>query len=152
MFEYSITAIGGDHEAAVHEALTALGFSSITIKKQMPFESYLETLDTAPVAGLSDAMFCWFQSWGCNGGDVSTECCAREACNSDVPRELAKSVFSAIADYSKSRFDAARLVRDAMAKCLESPCIVEEESDEMLDCDGDCVGCKRACADRIQQK
>lgn len=119
MLEYTITMRGSDDaEGAIREALDALGCVNIEIKSQMPFDDYLKTLGASPVEGLTREMNNWFHSWGNGGGDYSTESCARDACSSNVPRKLAEDVYDAIADYSKTPYEAAELVSDAMFDCL----------------------------------
>lgn len=116
---YAITASINMDEEAIRDALAALGFVDIRIEQVISIDEYLTTLSSEPVEGLADTVSNWFRQWGNGGGDYSTECCARDACNTDVPTELAESIYSSIADYSKTPNQAIELIRDALDECLE---------------------------------
>lgn len=119
MAEYAITALGTAKVEDINAALAALGLKDIIVKEHETLEDYLSTLSEKPVKGLADEVSNWFRSWGNGGGDYSTETCARNACNSDIPRELAESIYSEIADYSKTAFEALELIQDAISESLD---------------------------------
>lgn len=119
MAEYVITALGCANADDIKSALAALGMTDIVVKEHETFENYLATLSDKPVKGLADEVSNWFRSWGNGGGDYSTETCARNACNSDIPRELADNIYGEIADYSKTAFEALELIQDAISESLD---------------------------------
>ena len=119
MAEYAITALGAAKVEDINAALAALGLKDIIVKEHEALEDYLSTLSEKPVKGLADEVSNWFRSWGNGGGDYSTETCARNACNSDIPRELAESIYGEIADYSKTAFEALELIQDAISESLD---------------------------------
>lgn len=119
MAEYAITALGTAKAEDINAALAALGLKDIIVKEHETLEDYLSALSEKPVKGLADEVSNWFRSWGNGGGDYSTETCARNACNSDIPRELAESIYGEIADYSKTAFEALELIQDAISESLD---------------------------------
>lgn len=117
---YEIVVVGpADLSNVLRTALNRAGVDVISMRSAPDFDAWVDTLPDVPVPGLAAAVSAWFSSWGNGGGDVSTETCAQSACVSDHPRELAQAIYDEIAGYSKSPFDTAVLVMDALQAHLE---------------------------------
>jgi len=132
-FDYMITATGdGVRSDTIKALLEHANLEKVEIQSQVSFDDFLKTLPEAPVPGLANACCDWLQHWGNGGGDYSTEKCAKSACTTDNPRELAQAVYDSIRDYSKTPFEAAALVEnifsDAIGDAPELEPIQEEGS------------------------
>lgn len=122
-YDYSISAIGGVvEEAQITEALEKLGFSQIVVEKLMNFDAYVESLPNTSIEGLTTRCDDWIRCWGIGGGDVSTETVLREACDRDKsnnPQILARALYEAIVDYTRTGFEASGFVSTIIKSCLK---------------------------------
>jgi len=103
--------------------LEAAGITEIKIRTLPQYDDWLGNLPTENIPGLSNACLEWIHDWGNGGGDSSSEDCITDAVKvlkSNVPVKLADAVYNSIADYSKSKFDAAGLTIEMITGCMEN--------------------------------
>jgi len=125
------------NEPFVAEKFTAMlesaNFEDILIKTCPDFNEWINRLPTEPIIGLGEACREWIRYWGIGGGDCSTEDQIKSAIgslapNDDVPKRLADAMYSNIANYSKTAFEASVLIMDIITDCL-AECESESKED-----------------------
>ena len=115
--------------------LTAAGMTDITVRSLPHYGEWLAGLPSASIVGLNEACREWIRHWGNGGGDSGSETCVSEALTesgSDVPAEIAESVYNSIAGYSKTEFDAAGLTMELVCGCMDELRESEAASDENI--------------------
>lgn len=124
---------GSVDEKFIRELLGKHGLHVKSVRDIVSFDDWLELLPDHDVPGLANKVLEWFEAWGMGGGDYSTEVCAEDACTCDNPRQLARSIYDAIANYAQSDFDAQELVMDAIDDCLYELANTPKEGEEYDD-------------------
>jgi hypothetical protein len=119
----SITALAknkADAERA-KKLLEGINLEQVLMETCSCYSDWLETLSEEPISGLAEACRSWIHHWGQGGGDCSTEDQIKSAIDdleSDSPKGLADAMYCAVAEYSKTPFEASVLVMDIMNECL----------------------------------
>lgn len=111
---YCITGIGSLDINELIDSLRKLGLKDFHFNESTSLEAYIHSLPGISLPGFADKISDWIRTWGNGGGDYSTECCIRDACNAADDnisvKELAKVINGEIADYSKAKHEAASLI------------------------------------------
>lgn len=85
------------------------------------FKPWINQLSHSPVPDLWNHCWDWIKSWGNGGGDASTEQNIKDALNvekTDSPYHLAINIYFAVADFSKSPFEASTLTMTMMNESM----------------------------------
>lgn len=109
-------------DSTPQEILTLLAQGGLRVRKISTiyqFDEWVSTLPKEEIEGLAEKVAGWFRNWGDKGGDASTEYNAIEACRSNSPYVLAQELYNAIAGYSKSSFEAAWLIEEAIIQSMQ---------------------------------